>query len=361
MKFKVSVEKLLYRLQRVMSGLGGGGSAFNYYFFTVEDNFVDITCTDGDIFAKVQTEITPEDAKIHNFDVNVTALHGLLSLAETEEISFDCDGTRVEIKCGDYSGSWLAKGSVHRVDFPAFSTEQPVSLEDQGASFVDAIGRVKHAAMHRMVFQNGFCYAGDLLRYQEVNNVLPPEISFAFLPTAFNVVKFLRMNPVFRLGFAESEKHLFFYDGGDVFVVPKHENNEKLKTEKGAEKDDWDKRELTGKQSYFTVDIAALSKVIMRASLTCEENSLSLLFKIEEDKLTVFGNDSRGNHGEESVAISLQGSKTVIKRKAGWNFFVAALTASGEKAVTIYFDKHVGIVKTDKIRGGFSLMSEYGV
>lgn len=359
MKFKVSVENLQYYLARAASGLSGGSDkAYKFYVFTVGDGLVHITCTNGDIFAQVQTKIVPESEE-HPFDVDVSVLSGLLSYAEAGEISFSCDGTRVEVRCGDYLGSWVAHTVKKSIVLPGPPTEPPVDLDKFGGVFVNGINTVKHVATTRIVFKNGFCYAGDKLCYQEVATDFPPEVSFVLLPGAYDVVKFLRMNPGYKLKFAQSVSDLFFYDGSDVFVCPKEK--EKTETKNVDDKEDWDGRQLTGKQSYFTAETAVLSRAIMRVSFTSEETSSSLMFEIHEKKLVISGVNSHGNHGEEVVPISLQGVKTGLpfKRLAGWNWFVSALVAANSKAVTVYFDKYVGAVKAEKIKGMFSLRSNY--
>lgn len=356
MKFKVSVESLQYYLQRATAGLGvGGDTGYKFYFFTVEDGLVQITCTSGDIFAQVQTKIVPE-GEVQNFDVDVVALSRLLSYAEAEEISFDCDGTRVKVTCGGYLGSWVAQNSKESIQFPDPPTEPPVDLSQFGQAFTHSINTVKHVVSDKVRFKDGLCYAGGMLRYQEVVTGFPKELSFDLLPGALDVVKFLRMNPGFQLKFAESESDLFFYDGADVFVCPK------AKDEKKDWKEDWDGKQKKGKQSYFTAEIAVLSRAIMRVSLTSEEAGSSLIFELHDEKLVISGDDRHGNHGEEVMPISLQGYKAnaPFKRRAVWNWFVAALTASDSKAVSVYFDKFVGVVRSEKITGLFVLKSGYG-
>lgn len=353
MKFKTNVDNLKYWLNRASVGLG------KYYYFTVEDGLVHVFCTDGDIFTKVQTQVAFEGDSWKAFDVDILFLNNLLAYAEDDEISFDSDGTRVEIRCGDYIGSWIAQHMTKLAKLPTLSIEQPVDLSKFGQEFVQSVTKVKHAATRRIVFKNGFCYAGNQLHYQEVKTSFPEDLFFVLLPKAYDAIKFLKMNPGFELKFAETDKNLFFYDGNDVFIAPKHPPT---KEDKNIDvKEDWDKGQDVRKQSYFTAEVVVLSRAIMRASLTSDKNSLSLVFDLHDEKLVISGDDSHGNHGEETILIKLQGFKKdlPIKRIAGWNFFVAALVASSEKAVTVYFDKYVGAVKSEGVVGAFTLMSKY--
>jgi len=279
MKFKAKVSSLKSWLSRATTSITDAGKQeYKYYFFTVEDNVVFITRTNGNIFTKIQTKITPEDFPITPFDVGVSSLTQLLDYTDAEDIQFEVEGDIVRVWCGEYFGRWKSHNLPEgvEIDLPALPTQQPVSLEEYGLFFVNAVNKVRRAARDKVTFRNGFCYAGGDLNYQEVETGLPPDFDCDLIPAAYDVVKFLRANPGFTLAFNESESHLFFYDGGDTYVCPKFDSENYIDW-----KNDWDKKFAGEKKvKSFIIETGVLTRAVMRVSLTSDESSLSIALEL---------------------------------------------------------------------------------
>lgn len=379
MKFSTTVELLQFWLAKagVVLGKRSTTSVVDGYVFSVVDGRVQIVCTDRVSFCFVQTQIQVEEEG-ELFIVPASTLDTILSNSKADHsITLkSLPEDFFEVTCGDYVGEKVS--GLHLKDFPdIISVQKDRDILSSGSveSFCNSIQRVQYvmeegvrAEDYRVLFKDGKCFASTQERLQFVPTDLHKDVSIIVPLNAVKVVKFLELSKASssELKITESDEHLFFHSGEDVFACQKWKIGNSKKKEKVDEKNQYESMMKGVKDTVsFEIMSAALYSAVVLASVTCESNSTTIYFEFEEDKIFIIGRDKLGNFGYSVLDVDVKASrpealKTV--RAVGWSWVLPAIKATGWKSIKVSFlDQRWLLIEAEESKGMIGQRSAFGV
>jgi DNA polymerase-3 subunit beta len=233
--------------------------------------------------------------------------------ADDEEMTVDVSGGEASISVGRASWTLKLQGGD---DYPALPEISEVVLHPiNRVKFLGALGAVRYAAatevnrpsLMMINVAGGKMTACDGVRFQQasVGEDFPLELQIPILAVD-DLVKLLRTNDLEEIGIGETDFHLVFRVGHDVFVVNKlmvqFPDVEALLL-----------RPALKNKDILRVDRAELVAAIRRVRITADPETSAVVLALDTDQVKVTAKDKFGNAGTETIGASWQsGARSVV-------------------------------------------------
>lgn len=193
-------------------------------------------------------------------------------------------------------------------DFPVFpdaSEEEFVAVSR--SKFLQAVKQVRQAVTQdtmrgnlRMIdIRDGKVRASDGVRYQQVELEFPLDIAIP-INAVDDLVKVLGLSEIEEFSVADTDRHLLFRIGKDLFIAQKMSHE-------FPSVDETLLAPALENQYELHVDRKALVSAIRRVRITSDEETSVVLLHIEDDSVTVSSKDKKGSYSEQVIDATWKG------------------------------------------------------
>lgn len=275
------------------------------YLIVAEDGRLRIMATDMALSLVASTDVV-EVSRPGTAVVNGKRLLAVVREAEEGDVSFEVVGGEAVIRVGRSQWKLLVIDPDRYPDMPDSEVEfQTVNRP----AFLSALNSVRKAAMVESVrpaFQMvdvtaGTMRASDAVRMHQVEGLDLPDMQ---LPMAAvpDLVRLLGATELATFDVGQTEEHLVFRVGDDVFVASK------LVAE-FPDLDDMLLRPALANEVEMSVVRNDLVKAVKRVRITADEETSAITLDLARDALTVGSRDKLGNEAEVEVDARYEGPK----------------------------------------------------
>jgi len=349
MEFKIKkyvAQSLLEKAALALAAESGKPILKNFYFRMIPPDTILVIATDLALSVVAKTTLVEmTEGMFPKIVFPGDRLLEIVRAAEDDMMTFTITGaqgdgkgpgipTNVEIACARAKWSLKLMDPKEYPDIPDADKLEYVSIDRK--IFLEGVQRTKVAApigtyrpaLSMVNMANGKMQAADGVRLHQM--LVPFEgkkIQIPFQATE-DLVKFLKQTEDEKVYITQTDNHIVFKFGVDVFIA----------TKATAEFPDVDKvfiaPTISDAKAKFTVDRQQLIDGIKRVRLTADVDSKLVVMSLKNNKMILMAKDKLGNNAMQDLDIVWEGPDRAIG--VDWNFMLLTLQQIAGQTVEIW-------------------------
>ncbi|HEC65246.1 MAG TPA: hypothetical protein ENI23_08130 [bacterium] len=225
-------------------------------------------------------------------------------------------------------------------EYPSIpSTEDVAWSSIKSDIFIKALRKVRNAVAKESIrpeltlvmCDSSGVYATDGARLHHAKEPIPVHIELQ-VSAVDDIIRIGRMSPNVDIGIAETDSHLLFDIGENIYMATKLQIPFPSITQLAAS---GDKNDME-----LQVDKEELDRAIKRARITADEETNRLNLILEDDSIMVVTRDKQDNSCEERIKAYWKHPRTVCS--VNWVYLKEAIQEMESKTIKILVGKKVG-------------------